>query len=483
MKDFFISYNKNDRCWAEWLAWTLEEAGFTVIIQAWDFKPGEDFVQRMEDALNETRRLIAVLSQDYFDARFTNAEWRAVFERDASGSKRALLPIRVKECDLPRLLRTRIYVDLVGLTEEDARLAVIKAADESRGRPLSRPSFPGSEHKRSDVNRVARYAKPYPGVAYVSSSEGPESAPNIGAGVSKNCDREEQAVTFETAFREGVRRCRGYPQMHVVHGPARERHSSLVEHLRETLIQEYANHLAGSQKAAVGFWELKWPTSGKVETDLSRLIEWLTAECDSKYRWEHHDYTAGAFRELALTLKEQVIVVQHEVDAARWTRGTDKLIAAYLRFWDEVKTNADIPLFLIFLNVEYPSSQIGNLWKIWDVVERLRRARANRQIIDLLSRIGNTLGRRPEVTSENAYCLYTLLQELSPVRLEDVEKWFRKHRLGRNEVAWETQSRNIFRMKGWKFTERKNMADVEDALEDFMAVLHAGSNPNVRVNR
>jgi TIR domain-containing protein len=38
--DFFISYNRQDRIWAEWIAWTLEKAGFTTILQAWDFRPG-----------------------------------------------------------------------------------------------------------------------------------------------------------------------------------------------------------------------------------------------------------------------------------------------------------------------------------------------------------------------------------------------------------------------------------------------------------
>jgi TIR domain len=33
-KDFFISYNKADLQWAEWIAWTLEESGYIVVIQA-----------------------------------------------------------------------------------------------------------------------------------------------------------------------------------------------------------------------------------------------------------------------------------------------------------------------------------------------------------------------------------------------------------------------------------------------------------------
>ena len=43
-KDFFISYNGADQRWAEWIAWQLEEANYSVILQAWDFLPGSNFV-------------------------------------------------------------------------------------------------------------------------------------------------------------------------------------------------------------------------------------------------------------------------------------------------------------------------------------------------------------------------------------------------------------------------------------------------------
>ena len=39
MVDFFISYNKADKAWAEWIAWELEENGCTTVMQAWDFRP------------------------------------------------------------------------------------------------------------------------------------------------------------------------------------------------------------------------------------------------------------------------------------------------------------------------------------------------------------------------------------------------------------------------------------------------------------
>jgi hypothetical protein len=79
MKDFFISYTKADKAWAEWIAWTLEEAGLSVIIQAWDFRPGGNFVLDMQRAASETEKTIVVLSPAYLEAEYTQPEWAAAF--------------------------------------------------------------------------------------------------------------------------------------------------------------------------------------------------------------------------------------------------------------------------------------------------------------------------------------------------------------------------------------------------------------------
>jgi hypothetical protein len=77
VKDFFISYSKADKDWAEWIAWTLEEAGYSVVIQAWDFRPGGNFVLEMHKAAAETEKTVPVLSEDYLKAEFTHPEWAA----------------------------------------------------------------------------------------------------------------------------------------------------------------------------------------------------------------------------------------------------------------------------------------------------------------------------------------------------------------------------------------------------------------------
>src|ERR1043166_9522329 len=93
MPDFFISYTSVDRLWAEWIAWQLEAAGYTTVIQAWDVRPGGHFVVDMQHAAVTSDRTIAVLSPAYLQSGFTAVEWAAAFARDPTGAQGLLLPV------------------------------------------------------------------------------------------------------------------------------------------------------------------------------------------------------------------------------------------------------------------------------------------------------------------------------------------------------------------------------------------------------
>jgi WD40 repeat protein len=145
-KDFFISYNNADKNWAEWIAWTLEEAGYSVVIQAWDFRPGGNFILDMQRATEDTERTIAVLSEEYLKATYTQPEWAAAFRLDPQSIKRIMIPIRVQECKPTGLLGPIVYIDLVGLSQAFARNAILEALKE-RAKPIQAPAFPGSRDR------------------------------------------------------------------------------------------------------------------------------------------------------------------------------------------------------------------------------------------------------------------------------------------------------------------------------------------------
>lgn len=147
MKDFFISYNSQDRTWAEWIAWTLEEAGYSTVIQAWDFRPGGNFVLAMQQAATDTRQTVAVLSQHYLNAEYTQPEWADALRRDPQGNQRTLLPVRIDNCRPTGLLGSVIYVDLYGLEQDAARRGLLEALN-ARGKPDRAPAFPGGGTQR-----------------------------------------------------------------------------------------------------------------------------------------------------------------------------------------------------------------------------------------------------------------------------------------------------------------------------------------------
>jgi response regulator RpfG family c-di-GMP phosphodiesterase len=142
MKDFFISYNKADRAWAEWIAWQLEEAGYSVNIQAWDFRPGSNFVLDMHRAVRESERIIAVLSPDYLTSHFTASEWAAAFARDPSGEQGLLLPVRVRDCELQGLLPQIVYIDLLNADESKAKDILLAGIKRKTVKPPHSPKFP-----------------------------------------------------------------------------------------------------------------------------------------------------------------------------------------------------------------------------------------------------------------------------------------------------------------------------------------------------
>jgi hypothetical protein len=147
--DFFISYTASDKNWAEWIAWVLEENKFSVKFQAWDFRPGSNFVLEMNRAAADSSHTIAVISPEYLKkSKFGKAEWTTAFATDPEGIERRLIPVRVHDCEVEGLLGPIVYIDLVGKTEALARRNLLDGVSEGRAKPTKSPPFPGSAESR-----------------------------------------------------------------------------------------------------------------------------------------------------------------------------------------------------------------------------------------------------------------------------------------------------------------------------------------------
>ncbi|MCP4158138.1 MAG: toll/interleukin-1 receptor domain-containing protein [bacterium] len=146
MSKIFISYAKEDRSWAEWIAWTLEEEGHSVTLQAWDYKPGHNFVLEMDKATAESDKTIAVLSKDYMKTVLTQPEWAAAFLKDPAGQNRGLIPVRVNQFEPRGLLKSIAYIDFVDLTQAEAKNKLLEGINQERSKPRESPTFPGDSN-------------------------------------------------------------------------------------------------------------------------------------------------------------------------------------------------------------------------------------------------------------------------------------------------------------------------------------------------
>jgi TIR domain/Tetratricopeptide repeat len=144
--DFFVSHAGADRAWAEWVAWQLEQAGYTVELDVWDWAAGQNFITAMSDALDGCDRVVALFSAAYFEReRYTTEEWSAAALHVPGTAEGRLVPVRVEDVPpgkIPGVLRRLVFKDLFGADEGQARRVLLEAVAGPR-RPDHQPVFPG----------------------------------------------------------------------------------------------------------------------------------------------------------------------------------------------------------------------------------------------------------------------------------------------------------------------------------------------------
>ena len=162
--DFFVSHAGRDAAWAEWVAWQLIDAGYSVELDVWDWAAGRNFVTAMSDALARSDRVVALFSAAYFEPeRYTAEEWSASLVHLPGVAAGRLVPVRVEEVladRVPPLLRPLVSRDVFGVAEEEAR-RVLLAAVAGPARPSGAPGFPG---RPGPLSRLGGAGPRLPGV-------------------------------------------------------------------------------------------------------------------------------------------------------------------------------------------------------------------------------------------------------------------------------------------------------------------------------
>ncbi len=145
-RDFFVSFNQADRTWATWIAWVLEEAGYSVFFQDWDFRGS--FIEQMHQASLRSARTLVVLSDNYLRSEYARSEAWAALAGDAVGRKDRIVTIKVGPTGELGQLAHFAHLDLGSEAEADAEQLLCERVKKSldptyRSKPETRPHFPG----------------------------------------------------------------------------------------------------------------------------------------------------------------------------------------------------------------------------------------------------------------------------------------------------------------------------------------------------
>jgi len=157
IKRIFLSYDKRDQDWAEWIWWHLEDGGHPTL-RCWELEPGSNREIVWNTAFEQTEHILALFSQAYLERLNEQPAWSPALAMDPGGQQGRLIPVRIQECELPGIFNSITAIDLFDLAEDDALEMLLRGLAGKRPRPSRSPVFPGKVQQA-----LSKISPPFPG--------------------------------------------------------------------------------------------------------------------------------------------------------------------------------------------------------------------------------------------------------------------------------------------------------------------------------
>ena len=145
--DVFISYAHDDQQWVRRLAENLHHAGLEVFLDTWRIGPGDVIVHALEDGILKSKNGIIVISPASLSSRWVNEEYAAMLNRTVEG-KQKIIPVILKDAEIPPFLGTRLWVDFrhadAGVYEQQVRKLIDALKGKKPGPPPRIDPKPGT---------------------------------------------------------------------------------------------------------------------------------------------------------------------------------------------------------------------------------------------------------------------------------------------------------------------------------------------------
>lgn len=162
--DAFISYSHEDSETARRILTRLKElcangSEISIFLDESSIKPGDNFVERINTGLSKARYYLLLLSPASIKAEWPTAERDAALLNDPSGRGGRVVPILVKDCEMPLLLAIRHWIDVRDKQRFDA--GMVNLASKITGRALSHDAGGGTARTTLEKTAAAATARSY----------------------------------------------------------------------------------------------------------------------------------------------------------------------------------------------------------------------------------------------------------------------------------------------------------------------------------
>jgi hypothetical protein len=139
----FISYNRSDVAFVDWLAKNLVARRHNIWADRWELNIGDSLISRIQGALTESDAILIVLSRNSVASEWCKKELNSGLMRELEEKRVLVLPCVIEDCEIPLFLREKLYADfrknkVEALTQVDD--ALLRITNPQQGR-LESPTF------------------------------------------------------------------------------------------------------------------------------------------------------------------------------------------------------------------------------------------------------------------------------------------------------------------------------------------------------
>ncbi len=111
--DVFLSHASEDAAWCESLPERLRNHGVRVWFDKWELQAGDHVLSRLNEAIEQSRKMVTVWSINYFrdDKTWTLTEGFSQQHPNVLARERPLIPILIEDCKIPPTFRNLLSID------------------------------------------------------------------------------------------------------------------------------------------------------------------------------------------------------------------------------------------------------------------------------------------------------------------------------------------------------------------------------------